>query len=66
MVSNIVGANSLCQAGTTLGEGLRFSRTLHWFRPENTLLPNTSRLAFREKPGCPCNPSARSRPDAEG
>ena len=23
-----------CQAGTTPGGGLRFSRTLHWFRPE--------------------------------
>ena len=66
MVSNIVGANSLCQAGTTPGGGLRYPRTLHWFRPENDLWQNTNRFAHQTAPGCLSNPSARSRPDAEG
>ena len=47
MVSNIGGTNSLCQAGTTPGGGLRFLRTLHWFRPENALWLNTSRASGR-------------------
>ena len=50
MVSNIGGVNSLCQAGTTPGGGLRFSRMLHWFRPENSVWADINQFTCRAAP----------------
>ena len=56
-----------CQAGTTRGGGLRFSRTLHWFRPEklHKLFPyvvGTRTDTSLRKCGCGATVSARNYP----